>query len=376
MSDSELRYGFGHNWAEFVDRHLSDATVQASMDHLCRVLKRERLDGMRILDIGCGSGIHALAMKRLGAAEVVAFDFDPQSVATSQKVKAWSGITDGWSIAQGSVLDRAYVESLGTFDLVYSWGVLHHTGAMWEAVRNAAIPVRPGGEFYIALYSSDTYVDPSPDEWIAIKKAYNFASPLKKKLMEMDHIYNNIIRPAQTAGKSFFEAIRGYGMRGMDIFSDAKDWLGGYPMEFAGLHETQAFVEREAGLAMVNVINGEGCTEYVFADPTLNGHWRAIQDARQLQPLHGPFQHLEGYGFMAHLPEHEDVADDVGHNMRSTLMLFENGRPMGLAHALHDVIKQRGGGRFAHWQKWMVFSAIDNTDPNLNARSYTYCLDY
>lgn len=114
----------------------------------------------------------------------------------------------------------------------------------------------------------------------------------------------------------------------------------------------------------------------MFADPTLNGHWRAIQDARQLQPLHGPFQHLEGYGFMAHLPEHEDVADDVGHNMRSTLMLFENGRPMGLAHALHDVIKQRGGGRFAHWQKWMVFSAIDNTDPNLNARSYTYCLDY
>lgn len=376
MSESDLRYGFGRNWAEFVDKNLSDATVQASMDHLCRVLKRERLDGMRILDIGCGSGIHSLAMKRLGAAEVVAFDYDPNSVATSQRVKAWSGLGEGWSIAQGSVLDRAYLESLGTFDMVYSWGVLHHTGAMWEAVRNAAIPVRPGGEFYIALYSSDTYVDPSPEEWIAIKKAYNFAGPVKKKLMEIDHVYNNIIKPARTAGKSFLQAISSYGMRGMDIWSDAKDWLGGYPMEFAGLHETRAFVEREAGLEMVNVINGEGCTEYVFADPSLNEHWQSVQARRNLQPLQAPFQHLEGYGFMAHLPEHEDVADDVGHNMRSTLMLFENGRPMGLAHALHDVIKQRGGGRFAHWQKWMVFSATDNTDPNLNARSYAYCLDY
>lgn len=67
MSDSCFRYGFGRNWAEFVDRHLSETTVQASMDHLCRVLKHELLHGIRILDTGFGSWIYALAMKRLGA---------------------------------------------------------------------------------------------------------------------------------------------------------------------------------------------------------------------------------------------------------------------------------------------------------------------
>lgn len=376
MSDSEFRYGFGRNWAEFVDKHLSDTVVQASMDHLCRVLKRQRLDGLRILDIGCGSGIHSLAMKRLGAAEVVAFDYDQHSVATSQKVKAWSGITEGWSIAQGSVLDRAYVESLGQFDLVYSWGVLHHTGAMWDAVRNAAIPVRPGGEFYIALYSSDTYVDPSPEEWIAIKKAYNFASPLKKKLMEVDHLYRQVIEPEVKAGRSALAAIRSYGQRGMNIWADIKDWLGGYPMEFAGLHETQGFVARHLGLSLVNVVNGEGCTEYVFADPSVNPNWRMWNEKRVLQPLYGPFQSVGGYGFQAHLPAHSAVADDNGFNSRSRLMLYEDGVPLGLSHTVHEVIRNRGAGHFSHWQEWLVFSSRDNTDPNLNGRNYSYCLDY
>lgn len=376
MSESDLRYGFGRNWAAFVDKNLSDATVQASMDHLCRVLKRDRLDGMRILDIGCGSGIHSLAMKRLGAAEVVGFDYDPHSVATSQRVRDWSGIADGWSIAQGSVLDRAYMQALGSFDLVYSWGVLHHTGAMWDAVRHAAIPIREGGEFYIALYSSDTYVDPSPEEWIAIKKAYNFASPLKKKLMEADHLYRQVIVPELKAGRSALAAIRNYGSRGMNIWADIKDWLGGYPMEFAGLHETQDFVARQIGLPMVNVVNGEGCTEYVFADPAQNAHWRTCNAQRALQPLYGPFQSVGGYGFQAHLPAHAAVADDNGFNQRSRLMLFEDGVPLGLAHTIHELIRNRGAGRFSHWQDWLVFSARDNTDPNANGRSYSFCLDY
>lgn len=92
----------------------------------------------------------------MGATYGMAFDSDAQSVAMSQKVKTWSGITDGWSIEQGSGLDRAYIERLGHFDLVCSPVVLHHTGAMWETVYNAAIPMQPGADFYLALDSSDT----------------------------------------------------------------------------------------------------------------------------------------------------------------------------------------------------------------------------
>lgn len=376
MSQDELRFGFGQNWAEFIEKNLSDSIVQDSINHMKRFMKRDSLEGLRILDIGCGSGIHSLAMKRLGAREVVAFDYDVNSVATSKKVREWSGLSEGWHIEQGSVLDKAYLESLGKFDIVYSWGVLHHTGSMWEAIKNATIPLNPDSEFYIALYSSDTYIDPPPEEWIRIKKAYNYASPLKKKVMELNHLYRQIIVPEMAAGRNFLDAIRNYGSRGMNIWADIKDWLGGYPMEFAGLHETRDFIAEEIGYSLVNVINGEGCTEYLFANPSENRHWQKIEAGRTIQPIEGPIEPVGGYGFAVSIPDLEENADDNGFNMRSNLMLYENGKPLGLAHCLHAVIRDKGNGRFSHWQKNLVFSASDNTDPRNGGHSYGYCADY
>src|SRR5689334_15093694 len=84
---AELRYGFGKNWAEFIERRLSDKIVQDSMDHMRRLMHADSLKGKTFLDIGCGSGIHSLAALRLGADKVVAFDYDDDSVATSRKVR-------------------------------------------------------------------------------------------------------------------------------------------------------------------------------------------------------------------------------------------------------------------------------------------------
>ncbi len=376
MSSDAFRFGFGRNWAAFIDRHLNDRTIQASMEHLRRVLRRPSLDGLRVLDIGCGSGVHALAMLRLGASEVVAFDYDIHSVRTSARVRAWAGSPAAWTVEQGSVLDRAYLAGLGTFDLVYSWGVLHHTGAMWDAVRNAGAMVAPGGEFYIALYSSDTYIDPPPDEWLRVKQQYNQASFLRRRYMELHHQATQIVRPQLQAGKTVLQAIRDYGGRGMSIWTDTRDWLGGWPMEFAGLHETRAFVAQACGLSMVNVLNGEGCTEYVFADPAANPHWARIEASRVPAHLPGPYGAAGGYAFTASLPELAAAADNGGNPKRSTLMLYEDGRPLGLAHALHDAIRNHGKGRFSHWDQQLVFAASNNTDPNVNGQSYGYVADY
>jgi SAM-dependent methyltransferase len=376
MSDEELRFGFGKNWAEFIEKNLSDKIVQDSIDHMKGFMRRADLSGMRILDIGCGSGIHSLAMKRLGASEVVAFDYDINSVNTSKKVREWSGLRDGWHIEQGSVLDQAYMQSLGKFDLVYSWGVLHHTGSMWEAIANAGIPLREDSEFYIALYSSDNYVDPSPDEWIRIKKKYNYANPVQKKLMELHHLYEYVIKSERAAGRSWIEAIRNYGTRGMDVFADVKDWLGGYPMEFSGLVETRAFCKEKFGLDLVNSLNGEGCTEYLFAPTARSPLWQA-EEARRVQiPLTGPFIKMEGYAVALRFDELREVADTTTAPKRSRLMLYEDGVPLGLNHTVHDHVKRFGAGRFSHWDEWLVFSASDNTDPNTNGRTYTYCVDY
>jgi 16S rRNA G966 N2-methylase RsmD len=376
MTTDKLRFGFGRNWSTFVDKHLNDATIAASVDHLRRLLKRDSLAGLRVLDIGCGSGVHSLAMMRLGASEVVAFDYDAQSVKAAARVRAWAGEPAGWRIEQGSVLDQTYLARLGHFDLVYSWGVLHHTGAMWEAVRNAAAAVAPGGELYIALYSSDTYIDPPPDEWLRVKKRYNEASFLRRRAMEIHHQVTQIIAPQLGAGKTVLQAVREYGSRGMNIWTDTRDWLGGWPMEFAGLHETCEFVRRASGLSLVNVANGEGCTEYVFADPAANAHWGRIVAGRALLHLPGPYVSAGGYGFVASLPELASSADDGRNHKRSTLMLYEDGRPLGLAHCIHDAIRNHGAGRFSHWGEQLVFAASNNTDPNANGLSYSYVIDY
>ncbi len=377
MTD-ELRYGFGKNWAEFIEKKLSDSIVRESVDHMRRFMKIDNLNGKTFLDIGCGSGIHSLAALRLGAEKVVAFDYDEHSVATSRKVREWAGVpVEKWAIQQGSVLDLDFMHSLPKSDIVYSWGVLHHTGSMWEAVRNATIPTKTDGEFYIALYSSDIYVDPTPEFWIKLKRAYNQADPMTRKLMELKYVYWILIKPELDAGRDPLDLMKTYGKRGMTAWTDAKDWMGGYPMEFAGLAETQAFCRNVAGLDMVNVLTGEGCTEYLFAHVDKNAHWKAVEQKRKQLKLSGTIHHAGGFGYAVDLPSHlASSADDNSDHMRSKLMVFEDGAPLGIAHSMHDVIRNLGKGRFSHWGTGVMFSTSDNSDPTKNGRKYTYCEQY
>jgi hypothetical protein len=152
-----------------------------------------------------------------------------------------------------------------------------------------------------------------------------------------------------------------------------KDWLGGYPMDFASLRETQAFSKDNLGLDLVNVLTGQGCTEYLFCRPEFNPHWRAIIEGRKLVPLTGPFHHNGGAAYALAAPQMEYQADNGEEPRRSKLMLYEDGRMLGLAHAMHDHIVRFGKGRFSHYGPNLYFSTSDNSDPNQNGRTYAYC---
>ncbi len=110
-----------------------------------------------------------------GAALVHSFDYDETSVQTTERLRSLAGAPPNWKVERGDVLDVGYLEGLGLWDIVYSWGVLHHTGAMWKAIDNAAGRVGPNGQFFIALYSSNV-VSPSAEFWLAVKRRYNAAS--------------------------------------------------------------------------------------------------------------------------------------------------------------------------------------------------------
>lgn len=377
ISMTELRYAFGKNWDEFVSKHLSESAIQSSEAHLKEFLRRDRIDGSVFLDIGCGSGIHSLAALRMGASEVISFDYDPDSVATAIKVHEWAKAGDKWKISQGSVLDVAFMNSLPKADLVYSWGVLHHTGDMWPAIRNAAIPLKPQGEFYIALYATENYVDPDPQFWKRLKRAYNLASPLTRAFMEVKYTYWRTIRDEIANGRDPLSAVKQYGQRGMDVWTDTKDWLGGYPIEFAGYVETRDFCREELGLDLVNALTGEGCSEYLFARKDSNPHWKQIERQRVPIVVKAPFAAGGGYAYSFPLPPQlAATADGPANHKLSRLMMYEDGQPLGLAHSLHEYIGKFGQGRFSHWGDSMIFSASDNSNPNTNGRTYAYCTEY
>jgi len=269
MGEDKVTFSFGKNWQKFVERNFSDERVEVSRAHLLDFLGLPDLDGKYFLDIGCGSGIHSLAAIRSGASRVVGIDVDPCSVETSRRIREMSGIPLAWEILHGSILDDAFVAKIDSADIVYSWGVLHHTGDLWKAIRNAASLVREGGVFYVAIYEKTE----KSDDWIVLKKRYNSASPIRKRAMELTYVYSHFL--ANRAPRYVLESIRYMKdyrkTRGMEFWTDIRDWLGGWPYEPATSAEMTGFCEGVLGLRTVKIKTGEANIEYLFSRGRTSG---------------------------------------------------------------------------------------------------------
>ena len=264
FAEGKDRFGFGRNWEAFSAR--IDSTVfDTAQTSIRKMLEVENLSGKRVLDIGCGSGLFSLAARELGAA-VVSFDYDPTSVSTTRALQERYRPGDtGWIIEQGSVLDRRYLEHLGQFDVVYSWGVLHHTGAMWTAIENAASHVKPGGRFFVAIYNDQGRAS---TRWLKIKKLYN-ALPGPLRWLVLIPAAIRLRGPMLVRGLLHgnpFKPFREYGReRGMSHWHDVVDWVGGLPFEVATPEEIFRFL-RERGFkldALKTCGGGRGCNEFV-----------------------------------------------------------------------------------------------------------------
>lgn len=264
-----IRFGFGDNWLKFVADLKEDQIVEAEQS-LQKLLGRVDLSGLTFLDIGSGSGLSSLVARRLGAS-VRAFDFDPDSVASSQSLrdKYFPG-DDGWTVERGSILDASFTQRLGKFDIVYSWGVLHHTGAMWTALERAASLVTPGGTLAIALYRKT----PLCAAWHIEKRLYAAAPGVVQAILRGAYKAAYLIGIAAT-GRSPSAYVRNYkSARGMNWHRDVHDWLGGYPYESASPNEVKTHLdqlgfiairsfEHPAGLGLF----GTGCDEFICRKP-------------------------------------------------------------------------------------------------------------
>ena len=267
---TRARFAFGKNWQRFL-RGLSESRIVAAEQSLLEMLELPSLEGKRFLDIGSGSGLFSLAARRLGAT-VRSFDYDPDSVACTQSLQQRYFADDSqWRVESGSVLDEPFLESLGQWDIVYSWGVLHHTGAMYTALHNAAQRVAPGGLLFIALYNDQG--GPSR-RWLKVKRLYNrlpvglrwvVLGPSLLRLWGLTSL-RDLLR-----GRPF-ESWRKYAenSRGMSAWRDVVDWAGGLPFEVARPEEVFDFLRpRGFRLVRLNTLGGgSGCNQFVFAaDP-------------------------------------------------------------------------------------------------------------
>lgn len=263
------RFEFGENWARYLET-LNDDQIEDAIKSLKTNLETKSLAGRSFLDIGSGSGLFSLAARRLGA-RVHSFDYDSASVGCTAELKRrYFPDDDSWTVEEGSALDESYLRSLGQFDVVYSWGVLHHTGEMWTALDYAAHSVAEGGKLFIAIYNDQ---GTASRRWKKVKRLYNRLPNSCRFLVVWPSFWvlnwRSLVKDS-LRGKPF-KSLKDHGknrnLRGMtSVWRNLIDWVGGYPFEVATPGQIFDFYrERGFHLTKLRTCGGSlGCNEFVF----------------------------------------------------------------------------------------------------------------
>ena len=259
---SGQRFEFGQNWTRFLEA-LSDSQIEHAERATVEMLGLSDLRGKSFLDVGSGSGLFSLVAYRLGA-KVHSFDYDPSSVACTRRLRDLYAGDDGrWQIERGSVLDRSYVDSLGQFDVVYAWGVLHHTGDLWTSLEHAASRVRESGLILLAIYNDQGR---KSRLWHLIKRCY--CSGLIGRFVVVGTVFPyfalRLLIGSCLSRKNLFGNYRLD--RGMSLVRDWHDWCGGLPYEVASVDVVfRFFSERRFILRHIRTSNGHGNNQFTFA---------------------------------------------------------------------------------------------------------------
>jgi predicted RNA methylase len=265
LLEFESHFSFGENWAQYAQK-IDEKRIEEAEKSLIRLLGRESIEGRTFLDIGCGSGLFSLAAVRLGCKRLLAVDLDPRSVETTRKTLERHAPSDAnWDCKRISVFDLDPVH-VGTFDIVYSWGVLHHTGAMYKAIEKASTVVAPHGTLALALYGKTPFCG----LWRIEKRIYSRSPKWVQRAIERVY-YVAVSARLALKGESLKKRRETYfQQRGMDMYIDTRDWLGGYPYESISPNEAMTYMNKLGFEPVRSFVTpcigllGAGCDEYSF----------------------------------------------------------------------------------------------------------------
>lgn len=230
------KFSFGVNWTDYVKFRVTEDIINLHFTNLKNCYRDYDFTDKSVLDIGCGSGLSSLSFNMLGCKKLTSIDVDMHSIEAAHILKnKFATLVNSsciWNIENQSILNTDYVKTSERYDLVYSWGVLHHTGDMWTAIKNASSLVKPGGILHLALYISGTKYS----EDLLLKHVYNLYDDNNKKMLIYNWLYTHYI----SNGVDIFQTNH----RGMNKYNDCIDWLGGLPYEVCDPDILDCYLEK------------------------------------------------------------------------------------------------------------------------------------
>lgn len=237
----EIRFNFGNNWRDYSNSALMESNLKEAVDSLDNLVGKDLISNKTFLDIGCGSGLFSIAAIKLGAKKVLGFDLSKESVDVSKQ----------------NTKSECTPDNIGKFDIVYSWGVLHHTGDIVGAILNSMNLVEDKGLLVIAIYNRHW----SSPIWKRIKYIYNISPLFLQKIMIFVFYFIIIVTKFLVTFKNPLKL-----KRGMKFYYNVIDWVGGYPYEYATQEEIIQFCKHKNFNLIKTVKAGvpTGCNEFVF----------------------------------------------------------------------------------------------------------------
>jgi 2-polyprenyl-6-hydroxyphenyl methylase/3-demethylubiquinone-9 3-methyltransferase len=267
MNNSDkITFSFGKNWKDYLST-IDEQVLEVARNDIEEWIGTPQIRGKKVVDVGSGSGLSSLCFHNASPAELVSFDYDEHSVEATKSLRNRAGDARKWKIIRGSILDKAFLDQLGLFDVVYSWGVLHHTGRIWAAIENAQKLCKVGGLTLISIYQAgDLY-----RRHLALKKNFNNQSSSEKQKMIEQHALERY--PGLTVSDAVNRMKSNVVRRGMNEYNDLVDWLGGLPYEVAYPSEVISRFLSQGFLPIRVLEEGQGgCNVYLFRKEHERGH--------------------------------------------------------------------------------------------------------